>query len=478
MGIEILWIISTPIFVSTAIDMSHRYSKYQKEINLLADVLSLNIAYLLVYFFNVGSYHTLFRSDYFELQLFFNIAWIASAYFTKVHETTRVASIERVIRKLLNALALYLLFIFAFLGIKDGAYYKSFVFYAYFFSSIGLTLVNTAFVLFLKFYRSKGYNYRKVVIVGYGKIAADLRRYFSHNSDLGYKFLGYFDDHSSGSSVKGKVDDLPGMAIEMEIDEIFCVLPHLDYHKVHSLTKFAEDNFIKVHAVPDYRGFPYKSIEVQLFDLIPVLNFPEQPLEDQVNRFIKRGFDIVFTVMFLIFIGSWLIPIMMLLIRLDSKGPAIFKQQRSGMGNKPFTCYKFRTMHVNKESDELQATKTDARITRMGHGLRRTNIDEIPQFFNVLKGEMSVVGPRPHMLKHTEEFSKQVDKFMLRHHVKPGITGLAQAKGFRGETNTHYKLRSRVKLDRFYVENWSLLFDLKIIVATIVVMLRGDENAY
>ena len=458
--------------------MTHRYSKYLKEINLLGDVVFLNIAYFLVYLFSIGEFDTLFSSRYFELQLFFNIAWIVSAYFVKVHDTSRVASIERVIRKLINALSLFVILIFAFIGIKNGTYHKLFVFYSYCATSAGLITFNIGFVVFLKYYRRVGYNYRKVIIAGYGKIATDLRKYFTYNPEFGYRFLGYYDDNSSNSLIQGKVQDIIKTAIENEVDEIFCVLPYLDYHEVEKLTKFAEDNFIKIHAIPDYRGFPFKNIEVQLYDLIPVLNFPDQPLDDQLNRFIKRSFDLVFSFLFLLFVGSWLIPLVAILIKRDSKGPVFFKQQRSGINNQPFLCYKFRTMAVNKDSDKLQATKADSRITKIGAFLRKSNIDEIPQFINVLRGEMSVVGPRPHMLKHTEEFAQQVDKFMLRHYVKPGITGLAQAKGFRGETNTFFKLKNRIKLDRFYVENWSMLFDFKIIVATVLSMFQGDENAY
>ena len=189
--------------------MTHRYSKYFKEINLIGDILFLNIAYFLVYFFSIGEFDTLFRSAYFELQLFFNIAWIASAYFIKVHDTSRIASIERVIRKLLNALGLYLILIFAFLGIKDGRYYKLFVFYTYCSTSVGLTIFNIGFVLFQKYYRSVGYNYRKVIIVGYGKISTDLRKYFTYNPELGYRFMGYFDNHSSNSVIRGQVSENP-----------------------------------------------------------------------------------------------------------------------------------------------------------------------------------------------------------------------------------------------------------------------------
>ncbi len=458
--------------------MTNRYSKYIKEVQLIGEILLLNISYFLVYILTVDQVGTIFRSAYFEPYLFFNIAWIISAFFIKIHDESRVASFERVVRKLLNALGFYLILIFAFLGIKNGAYDKLFVFYAYCVTSTGIGLFNIAFVLFLKYYRKVGYNYRNVVIVGYGQIATNLRKYFTYNPELGYRFMGYFDNESSNSVVRGKVMDAMEMAKVMEIDEIYCVLPYLDYNEVQQLTKFAEDNFIKIHAIPDFRGFPYKKIEVQLYDVIPVLNFPPQPLDDHLNRVLKRFFDIVVTGFLSVLVLPWLIPLIAILIKLDSKGPIFFKQLRSGINNEPFVCYKFRTMEENETSDRKQATMSDPRITGIGAILRKTSLDEIPQFLNVLKGEMSIVGPRPHMLKHTEEFSRQVDKFMLRHYVKPGITGLAQAKGYRGETNTHYKLKNRIKLDRFYVENWSLLFDLKILVATFLVMLKGDKNAY
>jgi len=180
----------------------------------------------------------------------------------------------------------------------------------------------------------------------------------------------------------------------------------------------------------------------------------------------------------MIAIFSWLYPLVALLIKLDSKGPVLFKQYRTGKGNNDFMCYKFRTMHINNHVESKQATKDDNRITRFGKFLRKSSIDELPQFFNVLKGNMSVVGPRPHMSSHTREYSRRIEKFMSRHFVKPGITGLAQAKGFRGETRDLVHMKNRVKLDRFYVENWSLLFDLKIILLTTVSLYKEREKAY
>ncbi len=458
--------------------MNHRYSKYQKQINLIGDVLFLNTAFFGVYYIVFNVFSTLYKSQYFELLLFFNISWLIVAYLLKIHDKTRTQLFENSIRQRLNALGLYLVLIFAFLGIKGGDYYKPFVFYAYSGTSISLSVLNIGLVLFYKYYRKVGYNYRNVIIIGYGEISRELRKFFTFNPEHGFRFLGYFDNNSDNPNIKGRLSKIKEYCDKEDIDEIYCVLPYLDFHEVEKITKYAEDNFIKIRMIPDFRGFPYKNIEVQIFDYIPVLNFPTQPLDDLINRFMKRTFDFLFSLFFIVFIMTWLVPIIGILIKLDSKGSVFFKQKRSGINNNTFICYKFRTMRSNQEADVKQATKEDLRITRVGSFLRKTNLDEIPQFINVLLGDMSVVGPRPHMLKHTEEFSKQVDKFMLRHYVRPGITGLAQAKGYRGETNTYLKLKNRIKLDRFYVENWSLIFDLKILFLTFLVMLKGDDNAY
>ena len=192
----------------------------------------------------------------------------------------------------------------------------------------------------------------------------------------------------------------------------------------------------------------------------------------------KRFFDIVFSLMVTVFLLSWLVPIIAILIKLDSKGPVFFLQDRSGKNNQPFKCIKFRSLAVNKESDSKQVTKGDTRITKLGRFLRKSSIDELPQFFNVLKGDMSVVGPRPHMLKHTEEYSAIIMKYMIRHYQKPGVTGYAQVNGFRGEIKTEEQLIKRIEYDVWYIENWSIWLDLKIIIQTVVVTIKGQENAF
>jgi Undecaprenyl-phosphate glucose phosphotransferase len=455
-----------------------RYSRYQKEINLAGDLAFLNIFFILGYYFTFNGISTLIHSTYFELQLFFNIAWVLSAFIVQVHDTTRTTPFEKILRRLINALGLYLILIFAFIGIKGENFYKLYILQSYFLTSLGITIFHLSFIVFIKFYRRLGYNLRNVVIVGYGELARELRKFFIFHPEHGYKFRGYFDDYVEGQQITGRTKDLFDFSLENRIDEIYCCLPDMDSQQVQELIDFAEEHFIKIKIIPDFRGFPYKNVEVQLYDYIPVLKVRPQPLDDRFNQFIKRSFDFVFSALVMTLILWWLIPLISLIIKLDSKGPAFFKQKRHGKDNKPFTCYKFRTMVSDNGTEFKQAIKNDPRITKFGRFLRKTSLDEIPQFYNVLVGDMSVIGPRPHPIKLNYDFQPQITKFMLRHSVKPGITGLAQAKGYRGETTNLVSMKNRVKLDRFYVENWSLLFDLKIILLTMNHLLRENNNAY
>ena len=196
------------------------------------------------------------------------------------------------------------------------------------------------------------------------------------------------------------------------------------------------------------------------------------------NRFKKRVFDLIFSSLVIIFVLSWLYPILAVLIKIQSKGPVLFKQQRSGINDQPFWCYKFRSMRMNDDSHKKQATKGDPRITSIGNFLRKTSLDEMPQFFNVFLGSMSVVGPRPHMLRHTEEYSAVISQYMVRQFVKPGITGWAQVNGYRGETKDDSAMESRVEHDIWYLEHWSSLLDIQIIFMTVINVFHGEENAY
>ena len=339
--------------------------------------------------------------------------------------------------------------------------------------------------LMLKSYRSHGGNHRQLIILGAGSVAQRVYSSTVKNLEYGYRFIGFFDDRAKEdykvdpALVKGTLADVERFAEEYGADEIICALPAGDDRKALPILKYAENNLIRFYIVPDFMRFIRKSVSLTtLADSIPIISLREEPLKKGFNKFIKRTFDIIVSLLFSICIFPILFIVLGSIIKLTSKGPIFFKQKRTGENGKDFTCLKFRTMTVNEDADKKQATKGDARITKIGAFMRRTNLDEMPQFLNVLIGDMSIVGPRPHMLKHTEEYSHLIDKYMVRHFAKPGITGWAQVTGFRGETKDLSDMEGRIKQDVWYIENWTFWLDLKIIIKTVTNMIRGEEKAY
>lgn len=230
--------------------------------------------------------------------------------------------------------------------------------------------------------------------------------------------------------------------------------------------------------MPNIRNYVHRRMYFDMFGNIPILSIRKEPLAQVENRMLKRTFDILFSLLFLCTVFPFIYLIIGAAIKLSSPGPIFFKQKRSGENGKEFWCYKFRSMRVNVDSDKVQATIDDPRKTKIGDFMRRTSIDELPQFINVLLGQMSVVGPRPHMLKHTEEYSRLIDKYMVRHLVKPGITGWAQVTGYRGETKELWQMEGRVERDVWYLEHWTFLLDIYIIYKTVKNAVQGDKEAY
>ncbi|MBO7607188.1 MAG: undecaprenyl-phosphate glucose phosphotransferase [Paludibacteraceae bacterium] len=337
----------------------------------------------------------------------------------------------------------------------------------------------------LKSYRIHGGNHRQLIILGAGSVAQKVYNATVKNLEYGYRFIGFFDDRAKEdykvdpSLVKGSLADVEKFAEEYGADEIICALPAGDDRKALPILRFAENNLIRFYIVPDFMRFIRKSVSLTtLADSIPIISLREEPLKAGMNRFLKRSFDIVFSLAFTVFVFPILFIVLGTIIKATSKGPIFFLQKRTGKEGKEFTCIKFRTMTVNKDADEKQATKGDARITKIGAFMRKTNLDEMPQFLNVLVGDMSIVGPRPHMLKHTEIYSHLIDKYMVRHFAKPGITGWAQVTGFRGETKDLSEMEGRIKQDVWYIENWTFWLDLKIIFKTVANMIKGEEKAY
>ncbi len=277
----------------------------------------------------------------------------------------------------------------------------------------------------------------------------------------------------------GMDSDVFSIVNEMSnLDRIVYLDSNLDDYTLKKLITYTNNNNINFELVPNNISLFPRGVNVSFKGDLPTLYLKRESLFSLRNKVLKRLFDVVFSSLVILFIFPILLPVVAILIKLESKGPVFFIQQRSGYLGKPFPCFKFRTMTVNSDSDSVQATKNDSRITKIGQFLRKTSLDEFPQFINVWLGQMSIVGPRPHMLKHTEEYSESIEAFMVRHQVKPGVTGWAQVQGWRGPTDKLYKMEKRVEHDVWYIENWSLLLDIKCIVKTVTNVFKNDENAF
>ncbi len=460
--------------------MTTRYSKFTRSIYLVGDIFLINLAFLLSYFFKFYAVEEVEQDYYIILVLYFNLTWVASAFFLRIYDISRVEENKNIVLNIFKILFIHVLLTTAFIVARQGYYYsREHLMVTYLLFTIFILFWRLACIYFFRMYRRTGYNYRNVIIIGSGEIAWELRNFFQINPQYGYRFLGFFTDGAVNDiDVKGDIQDVKAFSLLHEVDEIYYAKPDVDNTWINELIDFAENNLIRVKFIPDFRGINFRKINIDFYGNFPVITFREIPLDDVLNQITKRTFDIIFSLIILVFVASWLFPIIALFIKLDSSGPVFFKQKRSGKNNYDFWCWKFRTMYVNNDSNVRQARRNDSRITKVGNFLRKTSLDELPQFFNVLLGNMSVVGPRPHMLAHTEEYSKLIDKYMIRHHVKPGVTGLAQAKGYRGETLNPQAMKNRVRVDTFYIENWSFLLDMKIILMTIISIIKGDRNAF
>ena len=322
---------------------------------------------------------------------------------------------------------------------------------------------------------------RKILILGNNRVARKLTTYLQKQG-FGANIVGYVDEKDGVTNpqnlpVYNNLDETLNISHNLNVNEIYSTIMPENNPKVYKMMQQADKDLIRFKIVPDFSYFIDRPVHIDYLNDIPILTVRREPLEEEVNRFTKRAFDIVVSLFVIIFILSWLVPILAFLIKRESPGPVFFGQLRSGKNNKPFMCYKFRSMGDNPDQS-IQATKNDKRVTRIGRILRKTSLDEFPQFYNVLKGEMSIVGPRPHMLKHTEDFSSQADDYMIRQFLKPGITGWAQVNGYRGEITELFHIKKRVEYDLWYLENWSLWLDIRIMFLTVYNAIRGEENAY
>ncbi len=340
-------------------------------------------------------------------------------------------------------------------------------------------------VIFKRIRNSQNYS-RKVLIVGAGKTGITFYQNCVVNDQYGYQLTGFLDDDQQpelNGEYLGKTTDIEKVIADYELDDIVVTLPITKEKEIQKIVMVGEREGKRVRIIPDYQVFGNGKMHVDSLGNLSVITLRSLPLDDLDNKIYKRVFDIVFSLMIIIFLFSWLFPVLSLIIKLTSKGPVFFRQERWGLNNTTINCLKFRTMKAcSKDVDEngnyLQAHKNDPRITKIGRFLRKTNLDELPQFFNVLLGSMSIIGPRPHPVPLNLSSKDSVEKYMMRHWVKPGITGWAQVHGYRGETRDKFLMKKRVKYDLWYIEHWTFWLDLQIIVQTLVNMVKGEKNAY
>lgn len=335
----------------------------------------------------------------------------------------------------------------------------------------------------VKRFRSRNSERKGALLVGNPNGMKAIVYAMDKDPSTGYTMLGYFAEEPDNCKefahlYKGTLDELDAYLEKHheDVNELFCTLPSAETERIKRIIHFCENNVIRFIGIPTTYDFIRHRATTLSIDGSPAIILREAPLESIDNRFIKRTFDIAFSLIFLFTAFPLILLVFIPWIKLSSPGPVFFKQKRSGLNGKEFMCYKFRSMRVNAQADKLQATENDPRKTTVGNFMRKTNIDELPQFINVLRGDMSIVGPRPHMLVHTEQYRQLIDKYMVRHFVRPGITGWAQVTGFRGETKELWQMEGRVEKDIWYIEHWSFTLDLWIIIKTI--FKTGEKNAY
>lgn len=393
------------------------------------------------------------------------------------------AVIEGIMSKVFSTIFLFSLILIVAFVLADIKF--SVRFFALFFTTLFVEVFLWRFLArnIYRYWRHLPKNCSNVIILGAGQVASQVYEELIKSRIQGYNVLGIYDDRDpvdykvDSTLVKGKLVDALEMIRSGKVNEVISALPAGDDRKSLDILKEAERCFVKSLIVPDFQRYIKKGVSLVNVVNIPMILFRDEPLEEPWNSLGKRLFDIVFSLIILV-VFSPVYLIVGIAVKLSSPGPIFFRQLRTGKNGKDFYCLKFRTMRVNDEADKLQATKGDSRITKVGAVLRKTNLDEMPQFVNVLIGNMSVVGPRPHMVSQTEQYSKLIDEYMVRHLAKPGITGWAQVTGYRGETSDISQMIGRVKQDVWYIENWSFWLDIRIIFQTVFNMVKGDKAAY
>ncbi len=461
-----------------------QYSRIIGVFILLADFFLLDVACRAAYYIRYGvsiQYFEYYLSFVLLFRILWVVAWLAMVVFNNLNILHNLFTPRELISTFLFTLLFHALILFSYIiSFGNVPHSRLFLGIAYGFAILFLLSFRALFAIVLRYLIRAGTRDRRIVIVGATYAGNELYQHLINTKTPGLQFLGFFDDTPElpHLMLKGKLRHLKEFCLAHRVDEIYYALSLTSADLIRDLTDFADQHFIYFKIAPDFRGLLQRKVNIDFYDTVPIMTFRQEPLQIWLNRTVKRVFDILFSTLVVLLIFPWLLPGVALLIRLDSRGPVIFRQLRSGRLNKTFTCYKFRTMHDDTEEERQKNVCGGRRVTRIGGFLRKTSIDELPQFINVLLGQMSVVGPRPHMVQETEQYSRIIEKYSVRHFVLPGITGFAQVNGLRGEISNPYLMKKRLEYDTWYIENWSLLLDIRIILKTVSHVARGEENAW
>jgi putative colanic acid biosynthesis UDP-glucose lipid carrier transferase len=420
------------------------------------------------------------------LLLFSFITWYLTARAVHFYTSITLFTYSQEITIFLRLLFTHMLLLFFGVAIftNEVRVLRPFLLGYHFFILIAIPVSKYVYRVIAAYVRNQYKYIRKILVVGSAELSASLYRSGMLINNLRYTLIGMIGERPNNglaANYLGSINELEATLNTYDVDEVFLALPSSQTEQINFVIDCCEKKQVQVNVINDFSRLGSGSLRTTTYAGFPVVGLRYFPLDDAENRLFKRSFDILFSFLFLILIFSWLAPIIALLIKLNSKGPVFFKQDRWGLNNEKIVCYKFRTMHYAANEGERefkQAGKNDKRVTSLGRFLRKTSLDELPQFLNVLRGDMSVVGPRPHPIPLSIESKDIVQNYMMRHLVKPGITGWAQVNGSRGEVQSPEEMRRRVAFDLWYIENWSFWLDCEIIFQTIVNLLKGDDKAY
>jgi putative colanic acid biosynthesis UDP-glucose lipid carrier transferase len=462
-----------------------KQQQFLRNISYTLDIIIILIAYLIAkkFSYNIDLQYFSYPFFFLSIVLWFVMSVFSKIYFEKRSNKFAEEMVQMIYHSILFIVSLSSVLFFLNLNHKFPS--KFVLVFANILTFLAI-LSKYAIRKKIHAYLNKGIFYDHVLLVGSTKAAEEfidaVKKYYYY----GYKCIGYIDDQNQlkkECAYLGNLNDLHSILRTTEIDEVFIALPTGENEKIQNCIAICDGLNVKVRILPNLSEFTSSSVYINNIGLLPVVNVGDLPLDKKENRLLKRSFDIIFSLLFFILLGSFIFPLLAIIIKLSSKGPIFFKQERWGLNNKRITCYKFRSMYkessdIDEEGNFQQAFKDDPRITLIGKILRKTNMDELPQFWNVLIGNMSVVGPRPHPTQLNIQSMELVDNYMLRHMVIPGITGLAQVNGCRGETRTTEDMQKRVNFDLYYIQRWNFWLDLQIIIQTIINIFRGDQNAY